>query len=152
VATALSEAQPDATWEISHIGGDRFAGNLLVLPHGLYYGRVDAPAAVALAAGHRAGELDLDHLRGRSSYPMPVQAAEIALRRQLGETRLDTVRLVERSRQEGQWTAVFLVGADRWEVAVRTERDDDDRHRLTCLAAQADAIPQHRLVGIRRLD
>jgi hypothetical protein len=152
VATALSEAQPDATWEISHIGGDRFAGNLLVLPHGLYYGRVDAPTAVALAAGHRAGELDLDHLRGRSAYPMPVQAAEIALRRQLGETRLDTVRLVDRSREEDRWTAVFVVGADRWEVVLRTERDDADRYRLTCLAAQPDAIPQHRLVGIRRLD
>jgi hypothetical protein len=55
VASALSAAHPEDTWEVSHIGGDRFAGNLLVLPHGLYYGRLDAPSAVAVAGGHEAG-------------------------------------------------------------------------------------------------
>ena len=27
-------------WECSHIGGDRFAANLVCFPHGIYYGRV----------------------------------------------------------------------------------------------------------------
>ncbi|HYH35261.1 MAG TPA: sucrase ferredoxin, partial [Nocardioides sp.] len=45
VAAALATAHPDQTWEISHIGGDRFAGNALFLPHGLYYGRLDAPSS-----------------------------------------------------------------------------------------------------------
>ena len=49
-------------------------------------------------ASHEAGELDLDHLRGRSGYAMPVQAAEIALRRELGETRDDALRLTRRRR------------------------------------------------------
>ena len=35
-------APASTTWEVSHIGGDRFAANLLVLPEGLYYGRVVA--------------------------------------------------------------------------------------------------------------
>ena len=42
VAAALAAAHPELTWEVSHIGGDRFAANALVLPHGLYYGRLDA--------------------------------------------------------------------------------------------------------------
>ena len=42
VAGALSAAYPEETWEVSHIGGDRFAGNALVLPYGLYLGRLDA--------------------------------------------------------------------------------------------------------------
>jgi len=151
LAAALSEAQPDATWEVSHVGGDRFAGNLLVLPHGLYYGRVDPPAAVAIAAGHRSGHLDLDHLRGRSSYPMPVQAAEIALRRQLGETRLDAVRPLERRREGDRWRARFEVGAKSWEVVVRTTLDDSDRHRLTCLAVRSDPIPRHEVLALQRL-
>ncbi|MGH3346953.1 MAG: sucrase ferredoxin, partial [Nocardioides sp.] len=151
VVAALTEAQPGATWEISHIGGDRFAGNLLVLPHGLYYGRVDPPAAVAIAAGHRFGHLDLDHLRGRSSYPMPVQAAEIALRRQLGETRLDAVRLVERRREGDRWRTRFDVGAESWEVVVQSSLADPDRHRLTCLAERADAIPRHHVLDLHRL-
>ena len=104
VASALSAAHPEDTWEVSHIGGDRFAGNLLVLPHGLYYGRLDAPSALAVAGSHEAGELDLDRLRGRSGYAMPVQAAEIALRRELGETRNDALRLTGRKRSGDETT------------------------------------------------
>ena len=45
VAAALAAAHPEQTWEVSHIGGDRFAANVLVLPDGLYYGRVSAADA-----------------------------------------------------------------------------------------------------------
>ena len=41
---------------------------------------------MAAAADVLAGRLPLDVLRGRSCLPMPVQAAEIALLRHLGET------------------------------------------------------------------
>ncbi len=150
IANALHEAQPDPTWEISHIGGDRFAGNLLVLPHGLYYGRLDPLTAIAVAAGHRAGHLDLDHLRGRSSYPMAVQAAEIALRRQLGETRVDAVRLVGRRRDGDTWDVRFEVGVEPWQVVVRTTVDDPDRHRLTCTAESVSGIPRHHVLALRR--
>ena len=46
---ALHDVAPDHTWEVSHIGGDRFAPNVLVLPEGLYFGRLtpaDAPGFV----------------------------------------------------------------------------------------------------------
>jgi hypothetical protein len=82
---------------------------------------------------------------------MPVQAAEIALRRQLGETRLDAIRPVERRRDGDRWRARFEVGAELWEVEVLTTLDDTDRHRLTCLAARADPIPRHRVLAVRRL-
>src|SRR4051812_35024739 len=37
---ALRDLVDKAAWECSHLGGDRFAGNILCLPHGLYYGHV----------------------------------------------------------------------------------------------------------------
>src|SRR5690242_2618765 len=98
VAAALAAAFPEQTWEVSHIGGDRFAGNMLALPQGLYYGRLDAESSVSVAEGHVAGRLDLDHLRGRSSYAMPVQYAELALRRHLGESEEGAVSLASRRR------------------------------------------------------
>ena len=67
---------------------------MVVLPHGLYYGRLDPVTSLAVAGTHLAGGLDLDHLRGRSGLRMPVQAAEIGLRRQLEETRIDAVRFL----------------------------------------------------------
>ncbi len=96
VAAGLAEAFPDQTWEASHIGGDRFAANLLVLPHGLYFGRLEADTARGVARLLAAGELDLDHLRGRSGLATPLQAAEAALRRYVDERRLDAVRFVSR--------------------------------------------------------
>lgn len=149
VAAALAAAYPEETWEVSHIGGDRFAGNALVLPEGLYYGRLDPVSALAVARGHLAGELDLDHLRGRSSFAMPVQAAELALRRQLGETRRDTVRLVSRSVDGADTVATFEVGGSEWEVHVETTLGTD-LVQLTCQAARDNPLPRHEVTGIHR--
>jgi hypothetical protein len=149
VAAALSAAHPDQTWEISHIGGDRFAGNALFLPHGLYYGRLDARTSVAVAGDHLSGHVDLDHLRGRSSYPMPVQAAEIALRRRLGETRLDALRLVARDGTDGLCRAVFVVAGAEWEVTIRSHPGDGG-HRLTCKALRDNPVPRHEPLSVRR--
>ncbi|HYH35643.1 MAG TPA: sucrase ferredoxin, partial [Nocardioides sp.] len=149
VASALAAAHPDQTWEISHIGGDRFAGNALFLPHGLYYGRLDAVSSIAVAGRHLGGHLDLDHLRGRSSYPMPVQVAEIGLRRQLGETRLDALRLVSHRRDGDLRHARFAVTGSEWEVTVRS-RPGADLHRLTCRARRDNAVPQHEVLDIHR--
>ena len=41
LASALSQAYPEQTWESTHIGGDRFAGNMIAFPHGFYLGRVE---------------------------------------------------------------------------------------------------------------
>ncbi|MCW2842679.1 MAG: sucrase ferredoxin [Nocardioides sp.] len=149
VSSALALAHPEETWEVSHIGGDRFAGNLLVLPHGLYYGRLDPASALAAAGSHAGGELDLDHLRGRSGFPMPVQYAEIALRRELAETRDDALRLVSRSARDGVTEAVFDVAGATWEVRVRASPGQQPE-QLTCKATRDNPIPVHELLDIVR--
>ena len=154
-AAALAQAHPTETWEVSHVGGDRFAGNLVVLPEGLYYGRIDRASALAVAGAHLAGELDLDHLRGRSGWPMAVQAAEIALRRQLGATRDGDVVLVERSATVADdsrtTTATFRVAGGTYDVVVRTSPRPAGAARLTCKAHVESPVPEHRLLGVTRL-
>jgi len=150
VAAALEAAHPEETWEVSHIGGDRFAANLVVLPHGLYYGRLDVPSSLAVAGAHLAGELDLDHLRGRSSWPMPVQAAEIHLRRELGATRVDDVVLRERVLDGDFTSASFSVAGGTYAVVVRTIRDQRTAARLTCKAARDNPVPRHEVVKVVR--
>jgi hypothetical protein len=150
VAAALAQAHPDETWEVSHIGGDRFAANLLVLPSGLYYGRLDAVSALSVAGSHLAGQLDLDHLRGRSGWAMPVQAAEISLRRDLGETRGDAVRLVRRSVAGGVTEAVFDVAGARYAVRVRSA-PGAQQHRLTCRASRTNPALEHTLLDVTRV-
>jgi hypothetical protein len=148
VAKALDAAHPEETWEVSHVGGDRFAANMVVLPHGLYYGRLDPVSAITVAGAHLAGEIDLDHLRGRSSHQMAVQAAEIHLRRDLGATRRDDVVLVDRFTEADLTTATFEVAGARYDVRVRTVRDTVAR--LTCKAGRDNPAPAYELVSVSR--
>lgn len=151
VAAALSQAHPEHTWEISHVGGDRFAANVLVLPDGLYYGRVTPEGAEALGAKHRAGHLDLELLRGRSGFPFPAQVAEVAVRRETGETRLDAVRLVSLER-DGDVTGMRLdVAGASYEVLVR-RTTGRATHLLTCRAEQENPILAYHILGMKRTE
>ena len=90
----------DRVWECSHIGGDRFAGNLVLLPESLYFGRCDGPAAERVLAEFDAGRLDLARFRGRSTFTLVEQAAEHFVRTELGarRRRRDRVGRVARQR------------------------------------------------------
>jgi hypothetical protein len=147
VARALFYSHPDEAWEVSHIGGDRFAGNALVLPHGLYYGRLDPECAAKMAVYHHEGRLDLEHLRGRSGYAWPAQAAEIFLLRDLGLDAISALRLVGTSADGDVHTTRFqAVDGRLWEVAVRQGKAAPER--LTCSASRDNPIPTHTLVSI----
>jgi hypothetical protein len=86
VAAALARLWPAQTWECSHIGGDRFAANVLVLPDGFYYGGLDAATAVDVVRNHLGGRVDPEHLRGPSTEPPVVQAAIVAALRRFGSS------------------------------------------------------------------
>ncbi len=146
VAAALARSHPAESWEVSHIGGDRFAGNLLVLPDGLYYGRLEPEAATELATRHRAGDLDLAHLRGRCGHGFAVQAAEWFLRSELAVTASRAVRLTARASHGQQTEATFEVEQRRWRV--RVVQVQAAAQLLTCAARRPDPIPVHELVSI----
>jgi hypothetical protein len=94
IFAALRETVGDeALWLSSHQGGHRFAGNVLVLPSGIQLGRVDEEDAEEVVARAFAGRIDLDRSRGRTCYEPRVQAAEHALRAELGLEELDAVRV-----------------------------------------------------------
>lgn len=87
-ARAIAEAYPEITWECSHLGGDRFAATMLILPEALCYGRVDQTDGAALVQLYLDGRLDNRFLRGRASLPHAVQAAQYFARRELGDDRV----------------------------------------------------------------
>ncbi len=89
VADTLAALHPDTTWEVSHIGGHRFAANLLTLPTGLTFGGLDVTTAATVVAALETGSIDLTALRGRTGASREAQAAEIAARHHLGVAALD---------------------------------------------------------------
>jgi hypothetical protein len=141
---AMRRVEPDRAWQVSHIGGDRYAANVLVLPDGLYYGRVQPHDAADLVAAQGRGEVLLDRLRGRTAYPMPLQRAEIHVRQTTGALGLDAVRLVEHHRDDDVTHAVFEVAGERHRVSVRTSRDDP--RRLTCAAQRLNPPVRHTVL------
>ena len=143
----LAASFPDFTWESTHVGGDRFAGNLVAFPHGLYFGRVEPEEGPAIAQAYAEGRIArLDRYRGRSSDPFHVQAAERALRDHLGLDRIDAVTPEASGRRGDLAEVVFATpnGSHR----VRLERTLGAPMRLTCHASTEQAPPVWRVLEI----
>jgi hypothetical protein len=94
LVTALAADHAERTWECTHLGGHRFAGNLVCLPDGIVYGRVPPADGPRLATAYLEGRLDPVLLRGRSAWPAPAQVAEQELRVRLGLEGLTDLTLV----------------------------------------------------------
>lgn len=77
VYAALKERVAGRAWQVTHLGGHRFAPNLLTLPDACLYGRVDAAEVDEFLEAAEAGQTVFSHLRGRTCYPPAVQAAEV---------------------------------------------------------------------------
>lgn len=135
-------------WECSHIGGDRFAANLVCFPHGIYYGRVGPADVSRLVDRYRAGGISLDHYRGRCCYPFDVQAAEYFVRRELNATGVEDVSLTGTPRRTSDSLfAEFAVprGATA-QVEIRLD-ETPSVHLLTCGSDAPSFIPRYELVS-----
>ncbi len=146
LASALSQAFPDETWESTHVGGDRFAGNMVAFPHGFYFGRVGPAEGVDIATAYVAGTLDLEHFRGRSCRPTDVQAAEQYLRTHDALTGIDDVTVVEVSRAGPQTSTTFRTPTGLRKVGIN--RDLGPQERLTCHSDGMKRPPRFALLGI----
>jgi hypothetical protein len=114
VHAALSARHPDRVWEASHLGGHRFAANMICFPTGVLYGRVTPEIAPRLIESDARGELDLSHYRGRFALAPPVQAAEYFIRTQLSLPRIADLRQ-DRCTQ---------IDRDHWSVSFRADGTD----------------------------
>ncbi|MBW3595556.1 MAG: sucrase ferredoxin [Actinobacteria bacterium] len=149
VARALCAKYGDTAWECSHIGGDRFAANIVCLPHGAYFGRVAAPAAEVLTEDYGRGVLDLDRFRGWSSLPFAAQAAEIATRRSLGIDRIDELSTKRWEKKADTEVAVEIATTSFGTIDVMvTIGRSEDGYYLTCKAEQPGRPPLFEIDGV----
>lgn len=152
VALELASRWPEQVWECSHIGGDRFAPNVVVLPDGFYYGNLDPDRAVATVEAHLAGTVRTDRLRGMARFLPPVQAAVIAAHERYGPLGPSdvTVKATEHigpHHGHGSETFVDLVVEPQQRmVSVRVLSVRRPDAQLTCRAARETPATEYQII------
>ncbi|MCU1659696.1 MAG: Sucraseferredoxin family protein, partial [Pseudonocardiales bacterium] len=147
VAAALADVRPGRVWECSHLGGDRFAANVLVLPAGLLYGRVLPFAAAEFAAAADADEVIGALLRGRVGLPPTAQAAlgfayeHLALRKRTSVRVISTSPIVD-----GQ--ATVRIGGPHGQLDVTVHVENVAAVGLSCAKPGANHYLSYRPVGV----
>jgi hypothetical protein len=147
----LSGLAPDGwVWQTSHVGGDRFAGNLVILPEGLYFGRCDGEAAQRVLTAYERGEIDLDHYRGRSVVHFHQQAVDYFVRRELGLTAIDAIAAIRRVDGSSEDFAVDVTtdGSTRTVHATVARDEATAPTAITCTGPLGQRVPSYRLVSI----
>jgi hypothetical protein len=112
LAHALQHVRPGRVWETTHLGGDRFAANLLVLPTGELYGRVSPTVVPELVERVDEGEVVPGLMRGRIGLTPIAQAALVYAHEQLAIA----------ARAALSVTSVHRVNADLAHATVSTPR------------------------------
>jgi hypothetical protein len=148
---ALRESAGDAVWQSSHVGGDRFAGNLVCFPHGLFYAHATPEAGRRVVEEYGAGRVAAGEFRGRACYSHFIQAAEAFVREESGLAGVEALRFIaaEPARADA-WRVRFAErGAPRLHEALVARRMSDFRNLITCHATEPSTVPQYALEDYR---
>ena len=105
LAAELAAAGHSEVWEVTHLGGHRFAPTMLVLPYGYAYGRLSEADAKEVLAATAAGQTSPQWSRGRSYWDRPAQAAEQAVRELTGERAADVLTIAQQPSGDGRGRA-----------------------------------------------
>lgn len=143
---AIAAEYPELTWECSHLGGDRFAATMLILPEGLCYGRVDSGDSASLIKLYHEGRLDNSRLRGRTSLPAAVQAAQYFAREALGDDGIAALLPLSVEPGDGTTRVVLARGDDSVEVVVGDQLSEPLRSK--CDATVAGRVRTYALVSL----
>ena len=145
------ETESSWVWQSTHVGGDRFAGNVVMLPQGLYYGRVEPGDVQELLEAHASGRIDMEHYRGRAAHSFPVQAAEHAIRESEGFDGIADLELVGVDSVDDGWRVRFRTrDAAVHEADVLSELSEEPVF-LTCGAAEPQRARHYFATALRRL-
>jgi hypothetical protein len=148
-------AERERVWQSSHVGGDRFAANLICFPHGLFYAHVTEEAGRTILREYEHGRrLVLAGYRGRTCYSYPVQAAEFFIRRETGINAIGELRYRRHERTgEKSWLVKFSeAGAGKIHEAHVAARTSEFHNYITCNSTGEQRVVQYALESYRATD
>jgi hypothetical protein len=147
---AVASVAGPRVWETSHVGGHRFAGNLVCFPDGLYLGRLGPADGVRAVELYERGRILVSHLRGRSSDHWAAQVADWWARDQFNLDRVDDLA-IDGLAEEGELVRVQVAIRDgsRWTVSVR--RLPTGRLLPQSCGAEPEDSGERRVVDVTRI-
>jgi hypothetical protein len=147
----ISKCTNGLAWQCSHVGGDRFAANLICFPHGLFYAHVTEGSGQSIIDAYVQQQLILDKYRGRACYSSPVQAADFFVRSESRITSIDELHHIDYERvNESLWRIRFATSDARrvYEVKVRRVMSEFQSYR-TCHSTEEERVVQYLLDDYR---
>lgn len=143
VASVLAVDPRLDVWECSHVGGDRFAANMLWLPSGLMFGGLTTSTVRGVVDKALSSRVDLKHFRGRCGDPLAAQVARHIVMEHVGDDRSDAVT-VDPIAEEHPAIVVRHAGT---RYAVELEPIWTQPHHLTCQASADARMRTFRVVS-----
>ena len=144
---SLKDAAGDCLWQSSHVGGDRFAANLVSFPHGLFHAHVTEELGIRILENYVNGRLSLRGYRGRACYGHLAQAAETFIRLESGIFGVEDLSFEKQKRlAENTWLVSFL---DRRQSQIHaaqlSTRSSEFQNFMTCHAIEEQRVVQYSL-------
>ena len=132
-----------SAWRTSHVGGHRFAANLVMLPEGIYYGRVNDGNLDDVISSHLRGEIFLDCYRGRSCFSQTSQVSDYFLRKEIEKLGIYDIKW-EFEKDNEDYTAVeFGVEGETTVYAIGTVvMNHSVKLRTSCDSQEVKGMPQ----------
>jgi hypothetical protein len=149
----LSKHEKDfEVWQTTHLGGHRFAANILILPDGIYYGRITKDNYEKIINSHLNNNLEINMLRGRCFYHPEVQAAEYYLRSELKYSYINSLNLISQSTTEtGIVNVIFEIENSDNVFEVLLEKNDKALQLFaSCRDKHKKFIAQYKLMSISK--
>ncbi|HEY0321293.1 MAG TPA: sucrase ferredoxin [Pyrinomonadaceae bacterium] len=148
---SLRKERDGVVWQSSHVGGDRFAANLICFPHGLFYAHMTDESAHRVASLYEQQQIVLEKFRGRACYSYPVQSAEFSIRRETGMTGIGDLRLLNSERVGDNGWRVRFITADARQIheAIIKRRASDFHNYITCSDVEQKSVVQFFLEDYR---
>jgi hypothetical protein len=151
---SLREREGASVWQSSHVGGDRFAANLVCFPHGLFYARVTGEVGARIMAEYARGRIMLENYRGRACYSHQLQAAEHFVRAESGIAGLGELQHAGGARiSEASWRFRFHAPTEGkiYEAQVAS-RASEYENFITCHSQETKSVRQFVLEEFRAAD
>lgn len=115
VYQAFAKEDGIEAWQVTHIGGHRYAATGIALPLGIVYGFLSPENVPVVAQTIHAKQIHLPTYRGRTFYGGHINAADYFVRKKTKQTELDAISLLVEAElnlpdEEPSWLVQFLDG------------------------------------------